>query len=118
MLLSRPVLAEYRRVLRYARIVGQHRAITPAAVEDVLEKLQYLSDFPSLRLVIFRCDRDPSDEKFIELAIAGSAAYIVTRDRDLLARGSDHSDASKRFRRRLPAARIVRPEQLLAKWNN
>ena len=33
---------------------------------------------------VFTYDRDPKDEKYVNLAIAGNASFIVSRDKDLL----------------------------------
>ena len=57
----------------------------------------------------FRFDRDRDDEPFIELAIAGSASHLVTRDKDLLSLAVGHDDAARRFRQRLPVIRVLRP---------
>lgn len=112
-LLSKPVLAEYRRVLNSDWIVEQHPRVTPTSVKTVLRRLEYVSEFIGISRVRFRFDRDPLDEKFIELAIGGSASHLVTSDKDLLSLRSGHTDACKRFRQRLPQIRVVGPEQFV-----
>jgi len=52
-----------------------------------------------------RC-ADPDDQKFLDLALACGAAYLVTRDRDLL--------ELARCRDPVPPFRIVTPAQLQA----
>ena len=53
-------------------------------------------------------ERDPKDSKYINLAIAARAPYVVTRDKDLLDLMSDRPDGIE-FRRRFPALKIVDP---------
>jgi putative PIN family toxin of toxin-antitoxin system len=115
-LLSKNVLAEYRRVLTSEEILDFHQ-ITPDAVELVLRRLRYVSDYLAQMQARFRFDRDPHDAKFIELAIAGNASHIITHDLDLLSLSSGHSDAAKRFRQRLPGVRIIRAAEFLQFWN-
>jgi uncharacterized protein len=49
--------------------------------------------------------RDPNDNKFLELAVAGNADYIVTGDKDLLVLNP--------FRN----IRIITPKEFLAQFN-
>jgi putative PIN family toxin of toxin-antitoxin system len=116
-LLSQNVLAEYRRVLTSQEILGFRHHITPEAVELILRRLRYFSNYVAQVPVRFRFDRDPHDAKFIELAIAGRASHIITHDLDLLSLPSGHSEAAKRFRQRLPAVRVVRAFEFLQIWN-
>lgn len=118
LMLSSAVLAEYRKVLRYDRIATLRALETQDAVEDVLDRLRYVSEFPFLTGVRFEYARDSTDEKFIELAIAGKATHLITRDKDLLSLGRDFSEVAKRFRHRAAFTRIIRPEQFLAERNN
>ena len=90
-------------------ISRRHSAITPEAVELVLRRLRYICEYQTNTQVRFQFERDPWDEKFIELAIAGGATHIVSGDSDLLSLASSHSDAAKRFRQRLPNAKILDP---------
>jgi len=52
---------------------------------------------------------DPDDQKFLDLAAASGARYLVTRDRDLL--------ELVRHRDPVPPFRIVTPRELLAVLN-
>jgi putative PIN family toxin of toxin-antitoxin system len=109
MLLSRPVMLEYRQVLAREELTHKHPAITAEVVSLVIERLRYFADFIDPVGVHFRYDRDPDDEAFIELAISGAATHIVTHDNDLLSLPNAHTDAAKRFRQRLPAVLVLRP---------
>jgi putative PIN family toxin of toxin-antitoxin system len=112
LLLSRSVLSEYRTVLCDEQIVGRHD-ITPRAVELVLRRLRYIGDYLGQVRVRFRFQRDPNDEKFIELAIGGKATHIATCDHDLLSLPSAHTDWGKRFRQRLPAVNVLGPADFM-----
>lgn len=106
LLLSKQVVAEYHSVLGSPEVADRHPAITPGAVEIILRRLRYVSEWQKSP-VRFRFDRDPGDEPLIELAIAGDASHLVTFDNDLLALTSGHDEAAKRFRQRLPAVKVV-----------
>lgn len=113
LLLSRPVQAEYRRVLGSPAMVRRNPEITREAVELVLRRLRYIGEYLGHVGVSFRFDRDRDDEPFIELAIAGAASHVVTGDNDLLSLTAGHDDASRRFRQRLPGIHVLRPAAFL-----
>lgn len=113
LLLSRPVQAEYRRVLGSAEMLRRNRGITRGAIELVLRRLRYVGEYLGPVKARFRFDRDRDDEPFIELAIVGGASHIVTSDNDLLSLAGGRDDAARRFRQRLPGTRILRPVAFL-----
>jgi putative PIN family toxin of toxin-antitoxin system len=118
LILTKAILKEYRRVLNYAHISRFGTPVWLESMEDTLDKLRYLADFPEMTGVRFRYDRDPTDEKIIEAAIGGNASHLMTRDKDLLTHGHEHTEPAKRLRQRLPKTKVLRPEQLLAERNN
>jgi predicted nucleic acid-binding protein len=59
----------------------------------------------------FKLERDPKDERYINLAIASTAAYLVTWDRDLLDLMDD-----KGFRRQFPGLTILEPPAVLRRF--
>jgi putative PIN family toxin of toxin-antitoxin system len=83
LVVSDDILAEYERVLRYPRIRRRHGLaddeITAlvdgfrrfATVVEVTERLSIVAD-------------DPADDRYLECARAGGAAFIVSGDRHLL----------------------------------
>jgi uncharacterized protein len=98
-------------------------------VVDVLSRPNIRKRFPSLtderlgqflqviRLVaemlvdvprIVSLERDPKDEPFLNLAITSGAAYLVTRDKDMLDLMQDGA-----FRAAHPGLRIIGPVELL-----
>ncbi len=113
-LLSRPVLDEYRQVLHYPQIRERHLCdLDLAALDLVIRKVYKNSQFISPVTARFRFDRDPRDERFIELAIQGGATHIVTCDLDLLSMRTAHSLAAKQLRRRLRTTQMMKPDELL-----
>jgi len=113
LLLSRPVQAEYRRVLGSAEMLRRNPEITREAIELVLRRLRYVGEYLGQVKANFRFERDRDDEPFIELAIAGAASHVVTSDNDLLSLAHGHDDAARRFRHRLPSTRVMRPAAFL-----
>src|SRR5881628_3213994 len=75
-LLSRPVLAEYGAVLSDVEVVSRYPEVDASDVSFVLEKLRYLGDVIDTGTTRFELPRDPTDEKWVELAIAGGASHI------------------------------------------
>jgi putative PIN family toxin of toxin-antitoxin system len=114
LLLSKPMLAEYRAVLSDAELVDRFPQLTIERVEVALRRLRYFGDYVRTVRVKFDLPRDPRDEKFIELGISRKATHIVTADDDLLSLSSGHADAARRLRQRLPEIRILTPSEFLA----
>ena len=56
---------------------------TPKDRAKFLSKIQNAGTFITPNITIEEC-RDPKDNKFLELAVAGNADCIVTGDKDLL----------------------------------
>jgi predicted nucleic acid-binding protein len=59
---------------------------------------------------VFKLERDPKDERYLNLALASSASYLVTWDRDLLDLMDDEA-----FRLQFPQLTILEPPALL-RW--
>jgi len=100
---------EYRAVLTDDRLKERYSAITDETVEILCRRLKYVSDYFRRVGVKFHLARDPRDEKFIELAIAGTASHLISWDNDLLSLPSGRTDDSKRFRQRLPGIVVQTP---------
>jgi putative PIN family toxin of toxin-antitoxin system len=77
------IVHEYFTVLRRPRF-----ALPPDLVDDILayvfRRAVFLTPLQHLRVV----EADPSDDKFLEAAIAGSTDLIVSGDRHLLSLGA------------------------------
>ena len=66
----------------------------------------------------YHFERDPKDERYINLAIAARASYIVSRDTDLLNLMKLNSETALDFQRRFPLLRIITPADLLGEVKN
>lgn len=77
------LLAELERILNLARVTRRAR-LSHVEVAGYLEELRKLAIViePAIRLSVVI--RDPDDDRVLEAAVAGSAEYVVTSDRDLL----------------------------------
>ena len=113
LLLSRAVLAEYRAILTDPRIVTRYPELSEEKVGIALRRLRYVADTFRRVPVKFQYPRDPKDEAFIELAIAGHATHLVTADDDMLSLMLDHGEAARRFRQRAPTLRVVDPKTFI-----
>jgi putative PIN family toxin of toxin-antitoxin system len=115
LLLSRPVLAEYRAVLTDPVITDRYPELTTEKVEVALRRFRYFGEFVRIVKERFEYPRDPRDEMLIELSIAARATDLVTSDNDLLSLPTGHTDAAKRFRQRLPNLRVLGPAEFLSR---
>jgi putative PIN family toxin of toxin-antitoxin system len=97
-LLSREVLDEYLRVLSYPKFELSEKEIKELIQEEILPYTEVVKPKRRLRVV----QRDPSDNKFLECAVAGNARVIISGDKDLL--------SLRRYRQ----IRIQSPAQFLA----
>lgn len=94
-------IAEFERVLGYDAL-----RLSPADAAQALARYRALAqDGVATPLPGFPRCADPDDQKFLLLAVAVAADYLVTRDRALL-------KMARRVGRIAPALQIVRPEQL------
>lgn len=106
--LSEAVLAEVLEVLNRPKLQMKFRRLTPERIAALIQRVQAksvtLDDVPRL----FTYERDPDDEKYVNLALAAGASFIVSRDKDLLSLMSDLD-----FRRRFPQLTVVDPVEFL-----
>jgi putative PIN family toxin of toxin-antitoxin system len=107
LLLSRPILEEYRRILAIEQVRSRRPDFTAEKVESFLNELRFYADSLRRIAVTFDLPRDPRDAMFVELAIAGRATHIITHDADLLSLPVSRTDAGKRFRQRCRGVRIL-----------
>ena len=77
---SVPALEELNEVLQRRRL---ERYLTGDEREEFLRALIAEAALVEPDLVVDAC-RDPKDNKFLELAVSGSARYLITGDQDLL----------------------------------
>lgn len=78
--LSRGILEEYLRVFSYPKFQLSEAEIKSLIQEELLPYVEVVNPRRRLRVV----ERDPSDNKFLECALAGKARIIISGDKDLL----------------------------------
>ncbi|MGH9581793.1 MAG: putative toxin-antitoxin system toxin component, PIN family, partial [Bryobacteraceae bacterium] len=82
LVVSAPILAEFERVLRYPKIAKRHgwsEEQLSLFLEDLLHLAILAPGEASFRVVA----ADPSDNHYLECAMEGAAAYIVSGDQHL-----------------------------------
>lgn len=100
-LLSREILEEYLRVLAYPKFELSEGEIRGLLEEELLPFVQIIK--PGIRVRVVK--RDPSDNKFVECAVAGKADVLISGDKALL--------TIKHYRR----VRIQTPAQFLGAFS-
>ncbi len=112
--LDRQVLAELRDVLTRPKLREKYPALTTEGVDAFLAKQLRSANWLEDVHEVFVLQRDPKDSKYINLAIAAGAPYLVTLDRDLLDLMLPGSAAGVDFRSRFPKRQILSPAAFLA----
>jgi putative PIN family toxin of toxin-antitoxin system len=107
---------EIRDVLTRPRTLKKFPKLTIAGVEAYLKKLGRCTELVTSIPCMFQLPRDPKDEKILNLAIAASAHFILTRDLDLLDLMTKDDESAVNFRQRFPAITILTPESFLAQF--
>ena len=87
LVLSDAILAEIGRVLRYPRIARRHRW-PEERLQAFLDDLAYVAILTPGELTLAVITNDPPDNRYLECAVEGEAAYIVSGDDDLLKLGT------------------------------
>jgi putative PIN family toxin of toxin-antitoxin system len=110
---SDETLSEVRDVLSRPKIRQKNPHITYERINALLMRLAekgiLLENVPKH----FSYERDPKDEKYINLAVEANAAYLVSRDNDLLDLMREDLAESKDFRQQFPTLTILNPVAFL-----
>jgi putative PIN family toxin of toxin-antitoxin system len=101
LLVSDSILVEYDRVLRYPRLVQRHH-MDEIQIRRVVRRFRRFGVLCSPTESLSVVPNDPSDDKFLECAVAGEADFVVSGDPHLL--------DLRRFR----GIEIVSPDTFLA----
>lgn len=109
---SDAILEEVRDVLGRPRIRAKNPAITDATVEAFCNRVRQVARRIDPVPASLTLARDPDDEPYLNLAIAVSVDYLVTRDNDMLDLMQDAA-----FRARYPTLTILDPVALLRTLN-
>jgi putative PIN family toxin of toxin-antitoxin system len=80
---SESILAEYRRVLLRDRIRVRH-GLTESEIDANITNYRRVATVCEPRETIRAVTADPSDDKFLECAVAGEADFVVSGDPHLL----------------------------------
>ncbi len=108
--LSAEIIEEVKEVLSRPKLQQRFSALTPervdAFLQDLVNQAVLLTDVPAL----FSYERDPKDERYVNLALAADAQHLVTRDKDLLDLMKDEA-----FRQRFPDLIVLDPVVFLGK---
>ncbi len=83
LIISPPVLAELERVIHYPRIRKRYN-LPEEQVDQFIQLIstQAISVDPSIEITVI--ERDLTDNRYLECAVAGGASYIITGDSHLL----------------------------------
>src|SRR4051812_31413812 len=84
LLSSAECLKEARHVLTRPFAAAKNPQVTSERVDAFLAGLAYLAEVVREVPQVQAFSRDPKDEQYLNLAIAGAENYLVTRDKDLL----------------------------------
>ena len=110
---SREILKEVRNVLSRPKIRQKIPRITDERVSALLtrltEKGTLLENVPKH----FSSERDPKDEKYVDLAIQVDAAYLVSCDNDLLDLMKRDTVKGEAFCQQFPSLTILDPVAFL-----
>ena len=106
-------MAEVRDVLTRPRVRQRFPALTDRIVDRFLAALEERAVLVSEVPRVFRFDRDPRDEPYVNLAIAARVNYLVSRDNDILDLADASTPDGKRLRQHAPDLRILDPVAFL-----
>jgi putative PIN family toxin of toxin-antitoxin system len=109
---SDAIIEEVRDLLGRPRIRAKNPTITDASVEKFVNRIRQVAERIDPVPASFTLSRDPDDEPYLDLAIAVSAGYLVTRDNDMLDLMQDAA-----FRAQYPTLTILDPVALLQTLN-
>ncbi|HUB24562.1 MAG TPA: putative toxin-antitoxin system toxin component, PIN family, partial [Tepidisphaeraceae bacterium] len=113
--ISKPVLAELRRVFGYQEVLAISSNMTSPRIAAFLKRLAYRGTMIRRVRHRFRFERDRQDEPYIDLAIEVKADFLVTRDSDLHSLATGHAAECKRFRQLSRPLEIVDPCDFMAR---
>ncbi len=113
LLVSDVCIEELREVLTRPSLQRKFPSLTISAVRDFLDRIQACSVYSVNIANVFVLDRDPKDAKYVDLAIATKADFLVTRDKDLLDLREKGSPLLQTFEKLEWQFKIVDPVEML-----
>jgi putative PIN family toxin of toxin-antitoxin system len=112
--ISRAVMKELREVVQYPTVREKLPGLDANRIDLFIHQLTFRATLIRGVKHVFDYPRARQDERYIDLAAAADADFLVSRDKDVLSLASDHSVLGKQFRQRFPRVRIVNPVAFLA----
>jgi putative PIN family toxin of toxin-antitoxin system len=110
---SPTIMAELADVLTRPKVRRKFPNLTTEAVAAFLQDVERLATMIASVPEIAAIPRDSKDEPYLNLALASGAAYLVTRDKDLLELMDDTRPVGKHFRAAFPQLTILGPVDFL-----
>ena len=110
---SNEILDEVRDVLSRPKVSQKNPRVTAERVDALLTRLAEKGTLLESIPKHFSYERDLKDEKYINLAVEADAAYLVSRDNDLLDLMREDLAGSKDFRQQFPTLTILNPVAFL-----
>lgn len=115
---SEAILREVRDVLGRDELRRKLPAINDRVVNALVLKLEARAVITTNVPEEYHYDRDPNDEKYLNLAIVSNASYLVSKDDDLLDLISTNTDVALRFRTRYPFLQILTASDFITKMRS
>lgn len=113
LLISDSAIAELREVLVRPAVQRKFPVLTADVVEAFIARIMAIAATIQPVPALFRLPRDPDDEMYVNLALAGNARFLITRDRDLLDLAACATREAQYLQRLRPELRILDPVALL-----
>jgi len=110
---SEEILEEVREVLSRPKIRKRNPEINDERVDALIKRVSEKATIVDDVQQHFTYSRDPKDEKYLNLAVEIQAAYLVSRDKDLLDLMTGYSDECKDFRHRFRPLKVIEPVEFL-----
>jgi putative PIN family toxin of toxin-antitoxin system len=118
LLMSDATFDELREVPLRAKFTAKYPFVTVEKVAAFVVEIESLAVRIANPPAVFILPRDPKDEPFIDLAVAGGARFIVTwNERHLTYLMKQDTPEGKDFRARFPTTEILSPPDFLAAIN-
>ena len=115
--ISKYLIAEIADVMRRPHLCLILPENAEVQIDRFFAELQSNSYQAKQKAVVFKLDRDPKDEKIIELVASCDADFLVTRDNDMLDLMTNFDLTSKEFRQRFRGLKVVDPKDFLVVIN-
>ena len=116
--LSAEVLREVRDVLSRPKIRQRFPALTEETLTAFFARLSRLAHRVGEVPRVVPLPRDPKDEKYLDLAVAAGATYLISRDNDLLDLMDEQKPDGRTFRTSFPQITILDPVSFLRSFSS